>query len=255
MQTPLIRLSALTLFATLLAGPTAAQGPTGASYEQPLVGELVMPFNPGMLDPETKIAHMVSIAEMLDWQQPFGMDFEIEIPVVVDEPTYERMLAARDPNGLESTQSENRIGYGGGVTHSTIWIGSFRCTGRAHNPHRSRDSGTVKAKGDGNCTYTPIIDWLTPPMVWSFKMALSRPVDQRIWHATHRTTDQNPVWEQNRGGWNGSGTQVDSNQCVNGTYNLVIDIDLFVPWPWFVEITQPLVAYRVAVGVVTTCPS
>ncbi len=164
------------------------------------------------------------------------------------------MRVARNPDEIESIESESRVPTGNPSAQNVVYVGSFRCSARAHNPHRSRQSGTVKAKGDGYCTYTPLINWLTPPIVWSFKMAMSKPAAQQIWYATHRKFEQNPVWEQDYGNLGGDGTQVDSGQCTNGTYQHTVDIDVFVPFPWIVEITQPLVAYRVAVGVVTTCP-
>jgi len=203
-----------------------------AAFEETLTGELEVPFNPAMLDPETSIAYLVHIAELLDWQQPPETLWEIDIPISIDRAVYERMRVARNPDEIESIESESRVPTGNPSAQNVVYVGSFRCSARAHNPHRSRQSGTVKAKGDGYCTYTPLINWLTPPIVWSFKMAMSKPAAQQIWYATHRKFEQNPVWEQDYGNLGGDGTQVDSGQCTNGTYQHTVDIDVFVPFPW-----------------------
>ncbi len=49
---------------------------------------------------------------------------------------------------------------------ASVSVGSYSCNIQAHNPHKGRFSGTVKAKASGTCEFVPNwSDW--PPNPWS----------------------------------------------------------------------------------------
>lgn len=127
-------------------------------------------------------------------------------------------------------------------------VGRVRCDEAvADNPHKGANAEhrqVVKAKAYANCN---TIWWDTRPAAhevrWSLVMNL-RDVSGGlglVGTATWRKIGYRASWYRNSGNELGDvGTQVFARDCRNGTYQNLIAVFLSVPWPYYLELGNPV---------------
>ena len=195
-------------------------------------GQVAIPqaFNPTTLDAQTLDAYFLDLATQ-NGSAFAQLAPSSSVPVTISAEAYASMAGTSEPASGANTASEIIVGY-------------VRCNIRAHNPHKSRDSGTVKAKASGSCSFTPSGQGIPPPpqvMFWTLRMALLLDGRGTMGIARYSQRGWNPEWHEDRP--RGRGTQVDSNKCINGNNHNFVLVLLQVPAPY----TAPAIvgaAYR-----------
>jgi len=156
---------------------------------------------------------------------------------------------------LEQFQGEDTIIFSVDTTRSNEedpgtenTVGHYYCDLNVHYPHVGASSGTVKAKAYASCSLTQTGDPFPPAgaVEWELLLSLYRerlwglwPVPVLVGSETYSKTGYDVTWPPNNTSQS-PGTQVDSGQCVDGSYMATVAITLIIPAPWVV-LPSPIV--------------
>lgn len=128
-------------------------------------------------------------------------------------------------------------------TSADSTAGYADCDIRAHNPHAGQGPGgvrMVKAKANGDCTFTWTGPAYEPPViVWNLYMLLREGGDT-VGSVRHPREGEEVDWEQN--GPNATQVFHDEGACENGYYTNAISLHIILPAGWYLSTTTNPVA-------------
>ena len=187
-------------------------------------------------------AHFIALLAAFVVALPSWAQAPIDVLATSEEAltfSFERKVLARagsvTPDLLGETSDPIEVAQPaleGDFTYVAGWV---KCFGSVHNPHKSRDSGTVKAKASGGCVYIPksSVGSNRRPrqqdLTWTLYLSVAS--GRASASAQYPKRGYSVLWSQNRGG----GTQADTGRCINGFYRAHMMVILTVGGGFFLD--------------------
>ncbi len=184
---------------------------------------------------------------LVDAEEALDFSYERQLPIRFNVWLAPPEVATGNSGPIEGVSQAQRGDPWGQV------VGSVDCSASVHNPHKSRDSGTVKVKAEGTCEFTPAphLGFNQYPSQDQLTFTMHIYLTGGIASGSARFPKNGYLvrWAQNAWG----GTQVDTGRCRNGYYSASMFVLVTVSGGFYVT-GDPVLARDYKTAYVSTCP-